>query len=143
ARMSRTASHNPPEYSGFNVIDTDGVEITREKEAVVEDMVQKSHWTLSSQPGRRIKQDRIGIYLDAILRHLEGFDPDLFKRLTVIVDVGNGVSSLTTPILLGRLGCRLVVIYGIIYCYFIGLETEPRPENLNTLSKAILQENEH
>ena len=136
-----TASHNPPEYNGFKVIDTDGVEIPREKEAVVEDMVQKNHWTLSSQPGRRIKQDRIGIYLDAILRHLEGFDPDLFKRLTVIVDVGNGVSSLTTPILLGRLGCRVVVINGNIDGNFPGRQSEPRPENLNTLSKAVLQEN--
>jgi len=136
-----TASHNPPEYNGFKVIDTDGVEIPREKEAVVEDMVQKNHWTLSSQPGRRIKQDRIGIYLDAILRHLEAFDPNLFKRLTVIVDVGNGVSSLTTPVLLQRLGCRVVVINGNIDGSFPGRHSEPRPENLNTLSKAVLQEN--
>ena len=136
-----TASHNPPEYNGFKVIDTDGVEIPREKEAVVEDMVQKNHWTLSSQPGRRIKQDRIDIYLDAISRHLEGLDPDLFKRLTVVVDVGNGVSALTTPVLLQRLSCRVVVINGNIDGTFPGRQSEPRPENLNTLSKAVLQEN--
>src|SRR5438445_10502617 len=120
-----TASHNPPEYNGFKVIDTDGVEIPREKEAVVEDMVKKNHWTLFSQPGRRIKQNRIGIYIDAILRHLEGFDPDLFKRLTVIVDVANGVSSLTTPILLGRLGCTAVAINGHIEGDFPGPHSEP------------------
>src|SRR2546426_2318970 len=136
-----TASHNPPEYNGFKVIDTDGVEIPREKEAVVEDMVQKNHWTLSSQPGRRIEQERIGIYIDAISRHLEGLDPDLFKPLTVVVDVGNGVSSLTTPVLLQRLGCRVVVINGNIDGTFPGRQSEPRPENLTTLSKAVLQEN--
>src|SRR5438445_1970273 len=136
-----TASHNPPEYNGFKVIDTDGVEIPREKEAVVEDMVQKNHWTLSSQPGRRIKQDRIDIYLDAISRHLEGLDPDLFKRLTVVVDVGNGLAYLTQPVLLQRLGWRVVVINGNIDGTFPGRQSEPRPENLNTLSKAVLQEN--
>src|SRR5437879_2601075 len=108
---------------------------------VVEDMVQKNHWTLSSQPGPRIKQDRMGIYLDAISRHLEGLDPDLFKRLTVIVDVANGVSSLTTPVLLQRLGCRVVVINGNIDGNFPGRQSEPRPENLTALSKAVLQEN--
>src|SRR3989442_14446254 len=128
-----TASHNPPEYNGFKVIDTDGVEIPREKETAVEDMVQKSHWTLSTQPGRRIKQDRIGIYLDAILRHLEGFGPDLFKRLTVIVDVGNGVSSLTRPGLLERRGCRVVVIDGNMDGKFQGGHAEPRTERLVVL----------
>src|SRR5437867_12308823 len=136
-----TASHNPSENNGFKVIDTDGVEIPREKEAVVEDTVQKNHWTLSSQPGRRIKQERIGIYLDAISRHLEGLDPELFKQLTVVVDVGNGVSSLTTPVLLQRLGCRVVVINGIIDGTFPGLQSVTRSVNLYSISKAVLQAN--
>src|SRR3989475_10423587 len=129
-----TASHNPPEYNGFKVIDTDGVEIPREKEAVVEDMVQKNHWTLSSQPGRRIKQDRIGIYLDAISRHLEGLDPELFKQLTVVGDVGKEVPSLTTPVLLQGLGCRVVVINGNIDGPVPGGQPEPRPEHIPPLS---------
>jgi len=27
-----TASHNPPEYNGFKIVDTDGIELAREKE---------------------------------------------------------------------------------------------------------------
>jgi phosphomannomutase/phosphoglucomutase len=135
-----TASHNPPEYNGFKVIDTDGVEIPRDKEALVEDMVQRNHWTLSSQPGRRMKQERIGIYLDTVSKHLEGLGPELFKRLTVVVDVGNGVSALTTPVLLRRLGCRVVVINGNIDGNFPGRPPEPRPENLVALSRAVLHE---
>jgi len=135
-----TASHNPPEYNGFKVIDTDGVEIPRDKEAVVEELVQKNHWTLSNQPGRRMKQERIGIYLDSVSKHLEGLGPGLFKRLTVVVDVGNGVSALTTPVLLRRLGCRVVVINGNIDGNFPGRLSEPRPENLAALSRAVLHE---
>src|SRR6267143_7328110 len=135
-----TASHNPPEYNGFKVIDMDGVEIPRDKEAVVEELVQMNHWTLSSQPGRRIKQERIGSYLDAVSKHLEGLGPEIFKRLTVVVDVGNGVSTLTTPVLLRRLGCRVVVINGNIDGNFPGRLSEPRPENLVALSRAVLHE---
>src|SRR5713101_1208283 len=135
-----TASHNPPEYNGFKVIDTDGVEIPREKEAFVEDAVQRNHWTLSNQPGRRVKQERIRIYLDSVMKHLEGLDPELFKRLTVVVDVGNGVSALTTPALLQSLGCKVVVINGNIDGSFPGRLSEPRPENLTALSRAVLHE---
>jgi phosphomannomutase / phosphoglucomutase len=135
-----TASHNPPEYNGFKVIDIDGVEIPREKEAFVEDAVQRNHWTLSNQPGRRIKQERIRVYLDSIAKHLEGIDHELFKRLTVVVDVGNGVSALTTPMLLQSLGCKVVVINGNIDGSFPGRLSEPRPENLTALSRAVLHE---
>ncbi|HEX4919809.1 MAG TPA: phosphoglucosamine mutase, partial [Candidatus Bathyarchaeia archaeon] len=34
-----TASHNPPEYNGFKVVDTDGIEIPRTKEERVESLV--------------------------------------------------------------------------------------------------------
>ena len=135
-----TASHNPPEYNGFKVIDTDGVEIPREKEAFVEDAIQRNHWTLSNQPGRRIKQERIRIYLDSVAKHLEGLDHELFRRLTVVVDVGNGVSALTTPTLLQSLGCKVVVINGNIDGSFPGRLSEPRPENLTALSRAVLHE---
>ena len=135
-----TASHNPPEYNGFKVIDTDGVEIPREKEAFVEDAIQRNHWTLSNQPGRRIKQERIRIYLDSVAKHLEGLDHELFRRLTVVVDVGNGVSALTTPTLLQSLGCKVVVINGNIDGSFPGRLSEPRPENLKALSRAVLHE---
>src|SRR5713101_1437085 len=66
-----TASHNPPEYNGFKVIDSDGVEIPREKEVFIEDAVQRNHWTLSNQPGRRMRQERIRIYLDSAAKHLD------------------------------------------------------------------------
>src|SRR5205823_9412844 len=47
-----TASHNPPEYNGFKVVDSDGIEIPREKEERIEDLVMKDSWNVNMIPGR-------------------------------------------------------------------------------------------
>src|SRR5690349_21188384 len=39
-----TASHNPPEYNGFKVVDTDGIEIVREKEERIERSFANKSW---------------------------------------------------------------------------------------------------
>src|SRR5215470_4213208 len=69
-----TASHNPPEYNGFKIIDTDGIEVPREKEAIIEGFVHRNQWTLSSQPGDRVEKNRLDNYLDQVLRHLGSVD---------------------------------------------------------------------
>ncbi|HZD13386.1 MAG TPA: hypothetical protein VE177_07710, partial [Candidatus Binatus sp.] len=135
-----TASHNPPDYNGFKVIDADGIEIPREKEEFIEQLVQRNHWTLTTQPGRRSRINRIDTYLDAIKKHLDDTNSDKFKRLTIVVDVGNGVSALTTPLLLQRLGCKVVLINGNIDGNFPGRLSEPRPDNLVALSQAVVHE---
>src|SRR5437879_13518555 len=48
-----TASHNPPEYNGFKVVDSDGIEIPREKEERIENLVTKDSWNVSRIPGQR------------------------------------------------------------------------------------------
>ncbi len=136
-----TASHNPPEYNGFKIIDTDGVEIPREKEEAVEDLVHRNQWTLAEKAGSRTTKDRLDFYLDRIMGHLEGLNQSNLSRLTVVIDIGNGVSALTTPVLLQRLGCRVVTMNGNIDGAFPGRSSEPRPENLGALSKAVLLEN--
>src|SRR6266581_7692620 len=48
-----TASHNPPEYNGFKVVDSDGVEIARGKEETIEGHFPRRSWRVSKNPGRR------------------------------------------------------------------------------------------
>src|SRR5438034_2105958 len=134
-----TASHNPPEYNGFKFVDSDGIEIPREKEERIENMVAKDSWSVSRISGQR--EQRV-LPLEPYLSSIKSYvrKEKLTNRLKVAVDTGNGVSSLTTPVLLRRVGCRVVTLNDNIDGRFPGRTSEPRPENLGPLSALVRQE---
>ena len=134
-----TASHNPPEYNGFKVVDSDGIEIPREKEERIEDLVMKDSWNVNRIPGQR--EQRV-LPLEPYLSSIKSYvrKEKLANLLKVAVDTGNGVSSLTTPLLLRRIGCQVVTINDNIDGRFPGRNSEPRPENLGPLSTLVRQE---
>jgi phosphomannomutase / phosphoglucomutase len=134
-----TASHNPPEYNGFKVVDTDGVEIAREKEVKVERLFARKPFLLSKSPGQRASPpEAVEPYLSSLRTYVS--EKKIPRLPTIVVDVGNGVAALTTPILLRRIGCRVVTINDNIDGTFPGRTSEPRPENLGPLSAAVKQE---
>src|SRR6266705_5267335 len=47
-----TASHNPPEYNGFKVVDFDGIEIPRQKEERIERLAVKDSWKVNKTAGQ-------------------------------------------------------------------------------------------
>src|SRR2546426_2235518 len=60
-----TASHNPPEYNGFKVVDSDGIEIPRSKEEKMELLIHRDKWRASNPPGQRvIREGRIRSYFE-------------------------------------------------------------------------------
>src|SRR5207247_7622 len=134
-----TASHNPPEYNGFKVVDSDGIEIPREKEERIERLVTTGSWSVSRISGQR--EQRV-LPLEPYLSSIKSYvrKEKLTNRLKVAVDTGNGVSSLTTPVLLRRIGCRVVTLNDNIDGRFPGRNSEPRPENLGPLSTLVRQE---
>ena len=134
-----TASHNPPEYNGFKVVDKDGVEIPREKEEQVENLVARDSWKTVKQPGGRESRTLpLEPYLASIANHVKR--KKVVGGQKVVVDTGNGVSALTTPVLLRSVGCRVVTINDNIDGSFPGRNSEPRPENLGPLSDMVREE---
>src|SRR6267143_5871121 len=131
-----TASHNPPEYNGFKVVDSDGIEIPREKEKRIEQLAVKDSWKVNKTPGQREQRTLpLEPYLESVGTHVgKGKLPNSLK---VVVDTGNGVSSLTTPVLLRSIGCRVITINDNIDGRFPGRTSEPRPENLGPLSELV------
>ena len=131
-----TASHNPPEYNGFKVVDTDGVEIPREKEEQVENLVARDSWKTVKRPGGRESRTLpLEPYLANVANQVKR--EKVVGSLKVVVDTGNGVSALTTPVLLRSIGCRVVTINDNIDGSFPGRNSEPRPENLGPLSDMV------
>jgi phosphomannomutase/phosphoglucomutase len=107
-----TASHNPPEYNGIKPAASDGVEISREDELIIEDIYFEKKWILDSN---RIKS----------------------KRFKVALDLGNGAQVVTAPKLCEELGCEVFLVNEKIDGTFPGRGSEPTPENLQKLSDVV------
>jgi len=139
AGLMITASHNPPEYNGFKVVDSDGIEIPPWKEEKMEALIHRDRWRTGDQPGQRVNMERrIQPYFDKLESQV--IAKDRIENLKVVVDTGNGVASLTTPRLLRKLGARVIGVNDVIDGDFPGRNSEPRPENLGALSRIVHEE---
>jgi len=142
AGIMLTASHNPPQYNGIKVVDSDGVEISREAEQVIEKIYSEKSWdTNPVELGKREESaDIIRLYIDGIksLIDVKGIES---TEITVATDLGNGAQAVVIEKLLDELGCNCVAINGEIDGNFPGRGPEPTPENLQDLSKAVIDNN--
>lgn len=135
-----TASHNPPEYNGIKAIAHDGVELSREDELKVEAIYfNKNFQYLDHKIGNDTDGHRaIESYIDGI-KSLVNADLIISKKLTVVLDLGNGAQAMTTPKLMQELGCKIITINSTIDGSFPGRGSEPTPDNLDLLSKTVQQ----
>ena len=134
-----TASHNPPEYNGIKPVASDGVEISRDDELVIEDIYFNKKWNISGTWGyTKEEPNAIRAYLDAIKSHIN-VERIKSKNFKVILDVGNGVQAVTAPKLCEELGCGVVTINDKIDGSFPGRGSEPTPQNLKELSKTVIE----
>src|SRR5438132_14410827 len=99
----------------------------------------KDSWNVSRIPGQR--EQRV-LPLEPYLSSIKSYvmEEKLTNRLKVAVDTGTGASSLTTPVLLRRIGCQVVTINDNIDGNFAGRTSDPRPANLGPLSTLFRQE---
>ena len=142
AGIMLTASHNPPQYNGIKVVDSDGVEISREAEQVIEKIYNEKSWNADPvESGKREKStDIIKLYIDGI-KSLINVNEIKSTEITVAADLGNGAQAVVIEKLLSELGCRCIAINGKVDGSFPGRGPEPTPENLQDLSKAVTENN--
>jgi len=137
-----TASHNPPQYNGIKPAAKDGVEISREDELVIEDIYLKKSWIINpSKWGTTGTEERIiETYLNGILSHI---DSKLIesKKFRVVLDLGNGAQAVTAPDFCKKLQCKIFLVNENIDGNFPGRGSEPTPQNLSILSKAVIENN--
>jgi len=133
-----TASHNPPEYNGIKPVASDGVEISREDELVIEDIYFNKKW-IQNPPrwGTTEKEDSvIRVYLDGIKSQVDS-EKIKSKKFKVVLDLGNGAQAVTAPKLCEELGCEVVTVNEKIDGKFPGRGSEPTTENLQELSNTV------
>lgn len=134
-----TASHNPPDFNGIKCIGPDGLEIPRSTEEAIEAGVEHG-------AGRPVPFSAVGSitadptagprYVEAIR---ERVDVAAIRRrkLTVVLDCGNGASVPTSPLLLHALGCRVISLNAHVDGTFPGHLSEPTEANLKDLARAV------
>ncbi len=137
-----TASHNPPQYNGIKPCANDGVEISREDELIIEDIYLQKNWL--SKPvkwGVTGTENRaIESYLKGIISHI---DSKLIesKHFKVVLDLGNGAQAVSAPNFCELLDCETFLVNPKIDGAFPGRGSEPTPQNLSELSKAVQENN--
>jgi phosphomannomutase/phosphoglucomutase len=134
-----TASHNPPEFNGIKVMGHNGIEVSRDVEAKVEDVYFEKQFKVADWDALGdVSEYDVAIrdYVDAIKSHVDvaAIKKSNFK---VVVDGGNSVGSLVTPLLLRELGCKVISLNGQLDGGFPGRNPEPTPENLFELRKTV------
>ena len=133
-----TASHNPPEYNGVKIIESDGTEMGDEETIKLEQRIfDHSHSTNSWE---HIGQETIAPHLiqDYVTAIANFFPNKPGNGVTVVVDPGSGPACSTTPQILTRLGCRVLTINGIMDGTFPGRLPEPSPDGLKGLAALVV-----
>ena len=135
-----TASHNPPEYNGIKPVASDGVEISREDEEVIEGIFFRKNWKYDSSAYGTTKNDSAAVqtYIDGIKSQV---DVSKIKsgKFKVVLDIGNGAQATTAVKLCEQLGCEVITVNEEIDGDFPGRGSEPLPSNLHELSSAVVK----
>lgn len=132
-----TASHNPPEYNGVKVIDSDGTEFSDEDTIKLETILFSEEFEVQDwrNTGREsYAPEMLDEYIDAIYSRFEKIE----EPFTVVVDPGSGPACLTTEKILSSMGCRVHSINGQMDGFFPGRLPEPSPDGLKPLGELVL-----
>jgi len=135
-----TASHNPPEYIGIKLWNTDGSAFNSEQQEGIESLIteEKSHLAYR---GTRASWDAIGnitSYDNAIDDHKK----DILSHFTevncrVVVDCGSGAGATITPYVLRQMGCDIITLNAQPDGFFPARNPEPIESNLSLLIEAV------
>jgi phosphomannomutase len=103
-----TASHNPGTDNGIKFCYDQARPIAPGDLLAIRDRAIAGPPAPATRPGSRTERDLLGAYA----KHLHALvDLSGIRRLTVVVDAGNGMGGLTTPAVLGGLDLDIVGLY--------------------------------
>jgi len=120
---------------------SDGVEISREDERKIERIFDEQSWIKADKFGKTFEElNVISIYIDGITSLID-VDSIKLKKFKICLDLGNGTQSVTARNLCEKLGCDVYAINEEIDGDFSGRGSEPTPQNLQGLSKLVVETN--
>lgn len=137
-----TASHNPPEFNGIKVIDSDGIELDESKEMQIEEIYFSGKFSLEKWHGLvhdiKKKNNIIPEYIASISRLVEKSAISR-RRPLVLIDGCGSVGSLATPKIASMIGCEVREINTKLDPRFRSRDPEPTSENLKNTAEKVLE----
>jgi len=129
-----TASHNPPEYNGIKVFNSDGLAYDQKKQNAVEKIIEHKAFTRVDWKtvGHDSAVNEDELYIEAVEREVR-----LNKKWHVIVDPGCGATFRLAPTILQRLGCKVTALNAQPDGWFPARSSEPNAESLTLLAEAV------
>ncbi len=131
-----TASHNPPEYNGIKLFNSDSTAYNKEKQREIENIINKKHFKRSGWQDVKTPTslDETQRYLEAIHKAVK-----LERRWRVVLDPGCGATCHVAPALFRMLGCKVTAINSQPDGFFPGRSPAPEPETLQPLCEIMSQ----
>lgn len=129
-----TASHNPPEYIGIKLWNSNGMAFDTEQQDDIETIIKNEKWKIArwKSIGKVNQTSAIEEHADFILGKVSR------ASLKVVVDCGCGAASNIAPYVLRRMGCNVITLNSQPDGFFPARNPEPVEKNLEVLKKAVV-----
>jgi phosphoglucosamine mutase len=130
-----TASHNPSEYIGIKLWNSDGMAF----DSVQQDEIEKA---IEAESFTRVPWNLIGKFEEngnAIRAHMNQIKKLVgCSSLKIVLDCGCGAGGTISPYILQELGCEVITLNAQPDGHFPARNPEPNDENLSLLKKTVL-----
>ena len=132
-----TASHNPARYNGIKLCRAGAAPVGQDTGlADIRELVEGGVPSYDGDPGTRSSRDLLADYAAYMKKLVPGIES--IRRLSVVVDAGNGMGGLTVPVVFDGLPIDLTPMYFELDGSFPNHEANPiEPENLRDLQAKV------
>jgi len=132
-----TASHNPAKYNGIKLCRAGAAPVGQDSGlADIRDLVQQGVPAHDGPAGSVSQRDMLADYAAYMKKLVPGIDA--IRRLSVVVDAGNGMGGLTVPVVFADLPVDLTPMYFDLDGSFPNHEANPiEPANLRDLQAKV------
>lgn len=129
-----TASHNPPEYNGIKIFNSDTLSYTEQSQDAVEQIIADNSYVLADWRGiGKTRNIDVSYAYVEMLRQAA----NLRKPWHVVVDPGCGATFNVAPAALKALGCKVTTLNAQPDGYFPARKSEPTAESLADLARTV------